>query len=609
MKNILPGIKDSILYTDALNRLAILYQTQQLDSCGVYAAAARNLAMRIGYQQGLDLALRNLGSYYAFRPHRYLSFHFYNDALTESNTAGDTVNALMAMMNIGIYYQYNGRHDMAQQYVDRALQMSSQANLDSIHALVLGNYYFINAADTTRLSDAQHALQTATDIATRLNDKREILYLRLFRANELLRSGDITASLKTLSAVTTAALTDSMYYLAMYASMQTAGYRAWQHAPDSLHYWEQTVNYARAGGYIGLILPVATKLYGYYRKNGNAAAAASYSRLILNIMQQQQDDMQQGEMDYIAYNFQDKIMDSLRMQHLYQQQLLQTAQVESHYWQYLFIILIAVTILLLLLLLLLGKAYRNAGRRTARLALIQDQIRTANDQLRASDDFKNKLISLIAHDFRTPLYNIIDITGFIEEKALTISDATILIGEVDERATATLAVFEEILKWMRTQLSGFVYQPGTFVLSEMITAVEQSLTVQIKEKNIRVNKNIPPEFEVLADYEMLQFIHRNFLHNAVKFSTEGGAITITATRKDGKSVVTFTDEGQGIDPTVLPGLFAYNSNAHEQQRAGKGAGLALIICKDFIDKMNGETGAFNNPERGSTFFYRLPETQ
>ncbi|HEY9262772.1 HAMP domain-containing sensor histidine kinase, partial [Chitinophaga sp.] len=224
------------------------------------------------------------------------------------------------------------------------------------------------------------------------------------------------------------------------------------------------------------------------------------------------------------------------------------------------------------------------------------------------DDFKNKLISMIAHDFRTPLHNIVNITGFIENKALTVTEAAEMIQEVEQTATTTLGVFEEILKWIRTQLSGFVYRPERFFLADMIRIITQNLQHLLAEKNIQLVTAIPEGTTILADFEMLQFIHRNFLHNAIKFSPPDSVITIKAIRNNGSITVSFTDEGTGIDALVLPLLFAWNSKAYEQERSGKGAGLALIICKDFIVKMSGEMNAQNNEQQGSTFYYRLPES-
>lgn len=598
--------KDSISYVNTLNRLAVLYQACQLDSCGRYAAMARDIAVRINYPKGKARALRNLGSYYAFRPHRYLSYLFYNDALEEGRLAGDSVNVASVLMNIGIYHQYTGKHASAQSYINRALLLTWKLREDSLRSLVLANYYTINYADTATKAIASMALQQSAVLAAKFNDTRELLYIGLLKANETFSAGNFGQASGQLKSIIDTARQKGLTYLAMYGALQLAGYRAWMKEADSLKYQQDAVAYGVSGGYIGLLLPSVTLLYQHFQRKGDTLQAAKYSRIALNIMQQQQDDMQQGEMDYIAFTLQDQTMDSLKLQSVLQQTALQKTRLAQRYWQYLFVFIVAIIVLLLILTYFLIRSFRSSRLRSQRLTRIRTEISAANEVLKTNDDFKNKLISLIAHDFRTPLYNIIDITGFVNEDVLTPEDAAEMVMDVEKTAKDTLSVFEEILSWMRTQLSGFVYRPQSFSLPEMLTATEQSVQHLLRGKNISIIRQIPAGLQVQGDFEMLQFIHRNFLHNAIKFSPVDGSITITAIRKNGFMEVSFIDEGPGIDPQVLPRLFTYSSDTYEQKRSGKGAGLALIICKDFIDKMNGKAGAANNAGTGSTFFYQLP---
>lgn len=603
IKNALPRITDSANYADALNRLSTLYLPRQLDSSGVYAKRAKELSERIGYNKGQCDALRGMGRYYALRPHRYLSFLFYDNALAACRAAGDSAGVAVSLMNIGTFYQYQQQHAEAQRYINRALKVTWDMGLDSLRAWVLAGYYVINESDSLALPTAQKGLRQAISLAYRYHDELGILYTRLFTANEQLRAGEVKKAEENLKSVIAAADSAGLNYIAMYACLQLTGYRIWQQQADSFQYQRQSVNYAVAGGYTGLILPVITSLYNRYRQSGNSG----YSRLALSVMMQQQEDMQAGEADYLSYAFGDEWLDSLQQQNQSQKQQLAVNKAVNHFWYYQLLIIAAIAVLLVILVVYFVRAYRLSRKNTASMAALQEEIRLGNNALRDSDDFKNKLISMIAHDFRTPLHNIVNITGFIDEKSLTLREAANMISEVEHTAAGTLVIFEEILRWIRTQLSGFVYRPEIFRLEEMISNTVKSLQHLITGKELRIIMDIPANTTVAADYEMLQFIHRNFLHNAIKFSPDNGLITVKATRNNGWITVAFTDEGSGIDAAMLPYLFTWNRNAIEGERAGKGAGLALIICKDFIDKMNGKINAENNADEGSTFYYQLPE--
>lgn len=609
IKHALPAITDSMKYVDALNRLSACYIPCQLDSSGAYAIAANTIATSIGYEKGRRNALRGLGRYYSLRPHRYLSFLFYGKALEASRAAGDSAGVVAALMNIGNYYQYQGNHPAAQYYVSKALKVAWDQHLDSLRAWVLINYYMINAADTSVLPVAQKALQQAVALTSQYNDDLGSLYVKLFLAHETLRAGNAPAAEAQLKGVIATADHLGLNYIAMYACTQLAGYLIWQKRTDSLQYQQQSLNYAVAGGYTGLMLPAITTLFNWYQQQRDSLRAAGYSQLALQVMQQQQEDIQEGEADYLSYVFGDELMDSLRTQYQLQHAKLQQGKSNNYFWYYQVIIITAIAMLLAVLLLYFVRAYRLSRMNAASMAVLREEIRKSNKALQESDDFKNKLISMIAHDFRTPLHNIVNITGFIEEEALTVTDAADMILQVETSAAATLTVFEEILAWIRTQLSGFVYRPGIFLLSDMIDTTVNNLHHLLAEKDIQVQKEIPDAITVSADYEMLQFIHRNFLHNAIKFSPQHSTITVTAIREKEWLQVAFKDAGTGIDTTVLSRLFSWNSQAEQQERPGKGAGVALIICKDFIEKMGGTISANNNQDRGSTFFYRLPQAK
>lgn len=608
IKNTLSHITDSTKYVDALNSLSVLYLPRQLDSSGLYARTASDIADRIRYDSGHREALRGMGRYYSLRPHRYLSFLFYDNALTASRATSDSIGVAVALMNIGTYYQYQGQHAEAQRYLNKALKVTWASRQDSMRAWVLVNYYLVNAADTAALPFAQKALQQSVALTTRYHDRIGMLYTQLFVAHEDLRAGAVKQAEDRLKRVIQTADSAGLNYIAMYACAQLTGYRIWQQQADSLLYQQKSIEYATAGGYTGLMLPVVTTLFNWYSHRGDARRAAQYSRIALQIMQQQQEDQQAGEADYLAYAFGDELMDSLQQQHQSQHAQLQQNKATNNFWYYQLVIIGVIAILLGILLNYFIRAYRLSRLNAASMATLQAEIQKGNKGLQDNDDFKNKLISMIAHDFRTPLHNIVNITGFIDEKALTVTEAADMILEVEQTATTTLGVFEEILRWIRTQLSGFVYHPEKFLLADMIGAIEQSLLHLLTEKKIQLKIIIPSGTMVLADFEMLQFIHRNFLHNAIKFSPTGGVITIRAIRSGEWLTVSFTDEGSGIDAVVLPQLFNWNKQAYEQERTGKGAGLALIICRDFIDKMGGEINAANNEEEGSTFYYRLPES-
>jgi signal transduction histidine kinase len=597
-----------------MNKLAGQYQHRQLDTCFTYLCNARATALRTGYKKGEAAAYRGLGSYYACRDNSYLSFRFFIDALNLYKEIGDSAGICQTSMHMGVYYQFEGQYKEAANYMKQAMSISPRLKNDTLLSLVLANYYFIyvNSLLYTFKSNreyevkAHEALMTARHLAEKQGNGHILLYTGMLQAQEMFyRNTEKERGERTLDDLIIKAEKDGYIYHAMYGYALLAAQKGRTGQADSLFCLQQMVRLAMKGGYRELALPVVVKLYTYYDSRHLGEAAAAYGAMMLNIEEKQEESKTQGELDYIDYYMQEKKLRGLRLQHDYQQQILDKKGMESRHRYVVIIFLTAMLLLTILLLVDVNISYRHSRQNTARLGEKNREISEKNALLRTHDDFKNKLISLIAHDFRAPLNHIIDITHLLKDHSLDYEEAAALFRKLENKSEQTLDVFNSILRWIRSQLSGFVYIPVSCTPAVMVRDTLEMLKDSCTEKKLKVAIDIPEQLHLLADTEMLQFVQRNLLHNATKFSPVGGTISITATVANGWATVFFTDEGKGIDAAVLPLLFEFREQ-HESGKKQGGAGLALIICKDFIDKMGGTIQAINHPEKGSTFSYTLP---
>jgi len=366
------------------------------------------------------------------------------------------------------------------------------------------------------------------------------------------------------------------------------------------------VRYGMAGGYHELLLPTAIDLYNWHASQGNDAAAAHYSSLLLVIIEKERSAKTQGELDYLGYFMQGQRLRELQLQHRSQQQQLDKKRLENLHRQYFLGGMVLLLLMLAILLVFLLGAYNRSKENAARLAEKYREISEKNALLKTHDDFKNKLISLIAHDFRSPLVHIKEITSFVKENAFTLEEAADMMVKVERSSRNTLHTFENILRWISSQLSGFVYTPEPYTLATLLQEAIGNLEDIINEKEVEIKIDIPGELQVMAERQMLQFVHRNFIHNAVKFSPRGGIIYISAALTGNELRVTVTDQGPGIPEDILPQLFEYRSSDRPGRGKQQGAGLALIICKDFMQMMNGAVQAANIPGRGAALSYTLP---
>jgi len=228
-----------------------------------------------------------------------------------------------------------------------------------------------------------------------------------------------------------------------------------------------------------------------------------------------------------------------------------------------------------------------------------------NKTLQENDEFKNKLFSILAHDFRTPLISTISIAGLMKNNPeFTQAEMEQFYGDIERQASGMLESFDTILQWIKQQLSGYQYNPELLVLNDLFDESAGIVKQQMEAKKIILSNQIPAHITATSDKEMLQFVNRNLLSNAIKFSPVGGTIVISCTQ-DGMAVtVSVTDQGQGMDEQTISKLFTVSSNFGSSTQHG--AGIALSMCKDFIQKLGGKIWAKNAEPNGAVFSYAIP---
>jgi signal transduction histidine kinase len=124
---------------------------------------------------------------------------------------------------------------------------------------------------------------------------------------------------------------------------------------------------------------------------------------------------------------------------------------------------------------------------------------------------------------------------------------------------------------------------------------------------IVISPVIPEEFIVLADRQMFESLMRNLIFNAVKFTPNGGQVTISAIVLPDKLIeISVTDTGIGMDQILIGNLFKLDPQANRKGTEGEpSTGLGLIICKDFIEKHGGKLVVESEVGKGSSFRFTL----
>lgn len=229
-------------------------------------------------------------------------------------------------------------------------------------------------------------------------------------------------------------------------------------------------------------------------------------------------------------------------------------------------------------------------------------------ELNITENFNDMLVSVLLHDLRQPFATFIMVADMIKHTKHVFSENELLMIFEDMQCTASKSIelMDGLLYWMKSKNAGAGFSLQPLPLYAMINEANSLQLYDQQVKSIKLCNDVP-EFQIIyACKEMLQFINRNILNNATKYSPLGGTINVTSSVENGWITIAFTDQGKGVTVDELINLFNRHEGTNLSDFQLKGAGVALSICKEMIRKMNGKIWAESVPGEGSTFYYALP---
>ena len=228
---------------------------------------------------------------------------------------------------------------------------------------------------------------------------------------------------------------------------------------------------------------------------------------------------------------------------------------------------------------------------------------------------KNEFINIAAHELRTPILPILGISQILRPK---VDDKEREYMDVIIRNAKRLQrLAENILDVTKIESQSLKLNKERFNLNDVITNTIDDIILNTLFKNKKNNdegdniklKYRPKDIFLEADRVRMAQVISNLLHNAIKFTKEGGgSISINTEKEDNHILVSVKDTGTGIDPEILPQLFTKFVT-----KSFQGTGLGLFISKGIIEAHGGKIWAVSNNnniitdgEKGATFFFTLP---
>lgn len=239
----------------------------------------------------------------------------------------------------------------------------------------------------------------------------------------------------------------------------------------------------------------------------------------------------------------------------------------------------------------------------------EEEIRRVNQKLQASNEEKDKLFSIIAHDLKSPLSGLMSSTRMLAEEIDVFSEEEIarLASELHKSTSNMLALLDDLMQWARMSQDDLKFTLEPSSLHELAVISLNSAQDVAGQKDIAISIDIPRDVIVMVDKPMINTVIRNLLFNAVKFTPRGGAVAIAAKVENNVVQVSVRDSGIGMSNEMLANLFAVSREKLQFGTEGeKGTGLGLVLCKQFIEKHGGRIWVESRRNEGTTVFFTLP---
>lgn len=243
-----------------------------------------------------------------------------------------------------------------------------------------------------------------------------------------------------------------------------------------------------------------------------------------------------------------------------------------------------------------------------------DQLRAANERLSAASRAKSEFLANMSHELRTPLNAVIGFSRILLDPALAaeLSEEERIqsLADIRDSGHHLLALINDILDLSKVEAGRMVIVSEDFSLVAMMESVRtvgETLASQ-QNKFLHVNASVEPPLDSLTnDPGRVRQILYNLVSNAVKFTPDGGAVTISARGEGGHVIVSVQDTGIGIDAVDTERIFEeFQQIDSSASREYPGTGLGLALVKKLVELLGGKVWVESEVGTGSTFTFTLP---
>jgi len=598
------------------------YYTFDQDSAIYFANKSIEISEKLGLKKNHGNALNILGVSNLIKSDYEAALKAHFEALKIREVLMDSVGMLESNLNLGNIYYRSKELDKAAKFYHAALFFGLKTNNLRGLSLIynnLGSYHLDNWNLNKNQEDFDAAmgyLQQALEIKETLGDNRGMI-------NTLNQLSDLYEEIGD---------DKKRFELLQHAWVITKNFNDVESKLGVLgnlvqYYYEKGEMY-KALDYANQQFEIAENSKSHYQISVAAEKIAKIAESLKNYSLAYRFLTIQKANEEILFNEnRQKIRDELTIQYETEKKELENQQLlkDQEYFalslkrknEILMVIVIAVLVLLVLFWIQLQnhrklksthkkleEAHDLVNRQHIQIQEQAENLHETNQALNVANKFREKIFSVISHDLRAPFANIQSTISLWNSQMLSTTEMEEVMSMISKNNDAAFLMLENLLDWARTQMESNEVHFQEINLNKLVEENKQLFNVQMNRKKVEIINHVPESRFIRCDKERLNFIIRNFLLNAIKFTPEGGKIEVDF--KDVKNgEIHVKDSGIGIKPELVTKLFKIQTLSTKGTAGESGAGIGLMLCKDFAESIDAELAVESSANNGSTFIIRL----
>jgi signal transduction histidine kinase/DNA-binding response OmpR family regulator len=233
----------------------------------------------------------------------------------------------------------------------------------------------------------------------------------------------------------------------------------------------------------------------------------------------------------------------------------------------------------------------------------------ARDEAERQSRLKDEFLATLSHELRTPMNAILGWLSILES-GKPIREIHSVLAVIARNAQIQAKLIEDLLDMNRLMSGSLALELSPVRVGSLLQTTMQSLQPAADARRVTLIASVDPSFgEISADAVRLQQVLWNLVHNAIKFSDEGGRVEIYVQRDGDSMQLVVKDDGRGISPEFLPHVFErFRQQDGSTTRSAFGLGLGLSIAKHLVELHGGTIAAHSaGPDQGATFVAKIPD--